>query len=404
MFDPTEEKLPGTIISLFTGAMGLDLGFELEGFETRVIVENDRAAVDTIKLNRPGIPVIMRENGKRGSRPASIEDVPTHEILQSAGLDVEEATVLIGAPPCEPYSTAGRRNGKADHRSDGIKEFIRVINEARPRYFVMEEVDSLLSAAIRHIPFYERIRKPVEQLAPEERLGSFFAEVMDDFISTGYNLSFDTENPKGCILNAVDFGVAQKRKRFILIGSREGPAVELPTPDNNPHKTLGQILDEVDDTNPECNSFSQSWGQYLPLVPPGGCWRNLPQEIQKIVLGGAYDDPANSYTKGKKGGRTGFMRRLSRDFPSPTLVDSPTTKAACMCHPDAYRPLSVREYAAIQGFPPYWLFQGSVAAKYRLIGQATPVPLSQVIARAIKRDIDFVRSESVITITSLTTH
>ena len=188
MFDPTEEKLPGTIISLFTGAMGLDLGFELEGFETRVIVENDRAAVDTIKLNRPGIPVIMRENGKRGSRPASIEEVPTHEILQSAGLDVEEATVLIGAPPCEPYSTAGRRNGKADHRSDGIKEFIRVINEARPRYFVMEEVDSLLSAAICHIPFYERIRKTKEQLAPEERLGSFFHEIMADFISTTYHL------------------------------------------------------------------------------------------------------------------------------------------------------------------------------------------------------------------------
>jgi len=94
------------------------------------------------------------------------------------------------------------------------------------------------------------------------------------------------------------------------------------------------------------------------------------------------------------------MRRLSRDFPSPTLVDSPTTKAACMCHPDEDRPLSVKEYAAIQGFPPCWLFQGSTAAKYRLIGQATPVPLSQAIARAIKKDIDYIRSKSVITMTS----
>jgi DNA (cytosine-5)-methyltransferase 1 len=399
MFDPTEEKLPGTMISLFTGAMGLDLGFELEGFETRVIVENDRAAVDTIQLNRPGIPVIMRENGKHGSRPASIEDISTDELLQAAGLGIEDTTVLIGAPPCEPYSTAGRRNGKADHRADGIVEFIRVIKEARPRYFVLEEVDSFLSSAIRHIPFYERIRKTEDELAPEERLGSFFNEVMAAFADTGYSLSFDPENPKGCILNAVDFGVAQKRKRFILIGSREGPTIRLPVRNKIQPKTFGQILNEINDPSPEYSNFSPSWGQYLPLVPPGGCWRDLPKDIQRIVLGGAYDDPDNTYTKGKKGGRTGFMRRLSRGLPSPTLVDSPTTKAACMCHPDENRPLSVREYAALQGFPQHWLFQGSIAAKYRLIGQATPVPLAQAIAKSINESMDS-QSQSIITITT----
>lgn len=391
-----ENPVIGTVISLFTGAMGLDLGFELEGFEIKVIVEKDRAALNTIKANRPDIPVIMRDNGSCGLRPASIEEVTTKEILQVGGLDVEEATVVIGAPPCEPYSTAGRRNGKADHRADGIWEFIRVVKEARPRYFVLEEVDSLLSSAIRHIPFYERIRKSEDQLAPEERLGSFFNEVMAAFVDTGYTLSFDPDNPKDYVLNAVDFGVAQKRKRFILIGSREAPSVNLPRRTNVQPKTLGQILDEIDDTEPEYSSFSHCWGQYLPLVPPGGCWRDLPDNIQRIVLGGAYDDPNNVYTKGKKGGRTGFMRRLSRDLPSPTLVDSPTTKAACMCHPDEDRPLSVREYAALQGFSPFWSFQGSITAKYRLIGQATPVPLAQAIARSIKESWENTQSNFMI--------
>lgn len=375
------------MISLFSGAMGLDLGFELEGFETKVIVESDRAAVNTIKANRPHVPVIMRDAGGRGKRPASIEEVPTEEILKAAGLGVKEATILIGAPPCEPYSTAGRRNGKADHRADGIFEFIRVIKEAQPQFFVLEEVDSFLSAAIRHIPFYDRINKDQSDLVPEERLGSFFNEVMAQFFETGYSLSLDPNNPKGSVLNAADFGVAQKRKRFILIGRRQGTAVVLPSPKTVEPKTLGQLLDEITDPAPEYKDFPNAWGQHLPLVPQGGCWRALPKEIQKTVLGGAYDSLDNPLTKGKKGGRTGFMRRLSRAAPAPTLVDSPTTKAACMCHPDQNRPLSIREYAALQGFPPSWIFKGSTAARYRLIGQATPVPLAQAIARALKNSM-----------------
>ena len=381
-------SLPRTLISVFTGAMGLDLGFELEGFQTRVAVESDRAAVNTIKTNQPHIPVITRGGGRLGGRPAPIEEVSTEELLVAAGLGVGETTVLIGAPPCEPYSTVGRRNGKADHRANGILEFIRVINEAKPEFFVLEEVDSFLSAAIRHISFYDRIRKAKDGLAPEERLGSFFDEVMADFDDTGYSLSFDSHDPKGSVLNAAHFGVAQSRKRFILIGSRDGPSVKLPSPTTTLPKTLGQVLDEVRDPSPEYKDFPQSWGQYLPLVPQGGCWRALPSDIQRVVLGGAYDDPGNPHTKGKKGGRTGFMRRLTRDAPSPTLVDSPTTKAACLCHPDENRPLSVREYAALQGFPPSWIFRGSTSAKYRLIGQATPVPLAQAIAHSVKESIE----------------
>ena len=382
------QGMAGPMLSLFTGAMGLDLGFEMEGFQTRAIVESDKAAVNTIHVNRPQIPVITRDGDKRGPRPASIEDVSMEELLLASGLGVGETIVLIGAPPCEPYSTAGRRNGKADHRADGILQFIRVINEAQPRFFVLEEVDSFLSAAMRHMSFYDRIRKAEDDLAPEERLGSFFNEVMVAFTETGYSLSFDPLNPRASVLNAAHFGVAQNRKRFILVGSRDGPAVRLPAPETNNPKTLGQVLDEIEDPSPEYGTFSPVWGGYLKQVPEGGCWRDLEPDIQQIVLGGAYDHQSDPRTKGKKGGRTGFMRRLRRDAPAPTLVDSPTTKAACLCHPTEDRPLSVKEYAAIQGFPPDWLFKGSTAAKYRLIGQATPVPLARAIARTLRARID----------------
>ena len=363
------------------------MGFELEGFQTQVVVDNDPSAVQTIRANRPNISIITSDGGRRGRRPASIEEVSTEEILLGAGLKVGEATVLIGAPPCEPYSTVGRRNGKADHRANGVTEFIRVVREAQPEYFAFEEVPSFLSSAIKHIPFYDRIGMSKDQLAPEERLGSFFDEVMQGFVDTGYSLSFDFDSPKSSVLNAAGFGVPQNRKRFILIGSREGPAVQLPTPYMATPKTLGQVLEEIDDPEPEHSSFPKSWGKYLNLVKEGRCWRDLPDAIQREVLGGAYDDPNNPRTRGKKGGRTGFMRRLSRDRPSPTLVDSPTTKAACLCHPEEDRPLSIREYAAIQGFPDDWIFKGAITARYRLIGQATPVFLARAIAQEIKKSI-----------------
>ncbi len=358
--------------------MGLDLGFELAGFEVRAVVEHDRAAVKTIQANRPSIPVL-----KDGERPAAIEDLTTAEVLEAAGLDVGEPTVLIGAPPCEPYSTAGRRNGKQDYRAGAVMEYIRVIREAQPEFFVVEQVDSFRSASKKHVGFYERIARGDDDLTEDERLGSFFDEVMQAFDATGYSLSYDPEDPKRSVLNAADFGVPQRRKRFILIGAREAPAVSLPEPTCGEPVTLRQALEGLEDPDPETRPFPHSWGQYLKLVPEGGCWRDLPKDLHKTVLGGAYDDPTDPKTYGKKGGRTGFMRRLRWDSPAPTLTDSPITKGSCLCHPDDDRPLSVREYARLQGFPASWVFCGSIAAKYRLIGQATPVQMARTIAAAI---------------------
>lgn len=364
------------MISLFTGAMGLDLGFELEGFAVRVAVDKDRWAAETIKANRPSLPVIARD----------VTGLPTGGILGKAGLEVGEVTVLTGGPPCEPFSTAGRRRGPEDRRAVAIHDFIRIINEAEPSFFVFEQVPGFTRAAKRHISFYERIAKRPEELAPEERLGSAFEEVMAAFCATGYALNYD-------VLNSADFGVPQKRRRFIIIGAKEGKPVPLPPPTHGsveslevalglrmPWTTFRKAVNRLEDPQPEHLPFPSTWGPLLALVPPGGCWRDLPPELHEDALGGAYDAAGS----GTKGGRTGFLRRLSWDTPAPTLVDRPTTRAGCLCHPEDLRSLSVKEYARLQGFPDDWVFMGPLRARYRLVGQATPVLLARAIAKAIK--------------------
>ena len=372
----------GSVVSLFTGGMGLDLGFEYAGFEIKVCVEKDPWAVETIKANRPLIPVIPRD----------IHDVSTAEILQKAGLRVGEAFVLTGASPCEPFSTAGRRMSVQDNRAKTVDEFIRVINDARPHLFIFEQVPGFIRAAKRHISFYERVKKRPEELHPDERLGSAFEEIMARFRDTGYALSYNDSKPQTSILNAADYGSPQKRKRFILIGAREGQPVALPekthgAPDSpevargvlEPWVTLRCAVAGLNDPQPEYLKFPNSWGKYLASIPPGGYWKDLPEELQKEALGGAYDDTGSKL----KGGRTGFLRRLAWDKPTPTIVDRPNTRAGCLCHPDKDRPLSVKEYARLQGFPDEWEFAGSLATRYELIGQATPIPLARALAFAV---------------------
>ena len=375
-----------TVVSLFTGGMGLDLGFEDKGFAVKVALDNDAAVEDTIRDNGRSIPVVT----------SNVSDVTTADLLNSAGLSVGGATVVTGAPPCEPFTTAGARNGFRDHRASAVHSFIRIVRESLPEYFVFEEVPGFLRAAKEHMSFYKRSKMRDDEIHPDFRLGSAFDEVMKEFQDLGYRLSFDSENPKASLLNSADYGVPQKRIRFVLIGAREGTAIGLPKPTHGapdskgvqegvrrPWATLRDALKGLDSEGDEYVSFPEKWGQYLHLVPEGGCWRNLPDHLHAVVLGGAYDDGTDPMTAGMKGGRTGYLRRLSWDKPAPTLVDRPTNKANCLCHPKETRPLSVKEYARIQGFEDDWIFSGSLSQRYRLIGQATPVRLADAIAAKI---------------------
>ena len=363
-----------TVISLFTGAMGLDLGFELAGFEVCVAVDKDRYAEQTIKANRPSVQVIRDDIGS--------DQVSGSEILHKAGLEAEEATVLTGATPCEPFTTIGKRLSVQDKRASLIDEFITIIMDTQPRYWVFENVPGLLWAARRHISFYKRTTNGYQE-HKDEQIGSAWEDILAAFMGTGYKVTHD-------LLNAADFGTPQKRRRLIVIGSREGGPVQLPRPTHGEQgglevsegrldrwRTVGDAISDFDDPYPQHSNFPK-WGKYLEHVPEGGCWKDIPVELQEEAIGKAYES---------SGGRTGFLRRLSSKRPSPTLVDSPITRAACLCHPVETRPLTVGEYMRLQGFPDDWKVEGPLSSKYRLIGQATPVPLAKAVAKAIAQHL-----------------
>jgi DNA (cytosine-5)-methyltransferase 1 len=351
--------------------MGLDLGFEKAGFEVRVASDIRKEVCQTIRANRPKVPVIEGD----------ITAFNTESILEEAGLAVGEATLVTGGPPCQPFSTAGTRKGLTEKRGTVLLEYIRVIKEARPQFFVFENVKGLTSAALKHMSFYERIKKKDDEIEQDARLGTAFKFVLEKLAETGYKLSYG-------ILNAADYGAPQKRERLIILGSRDGQVLELPEPTHDkpqslavlagqrkPWVTLREALRGLREEDQEYIGFPPSWGKYMKYIKPGGFWRDLPEKVQKEAMQGSY------YSQG---GRTGFFRRLSWDAPSPTLVTSPIFKGTCLAHPDHHRPLSVQEYARIQGFPDDWIFQGSIDNRYRMIGEAVPVPLSYAIAKSLQ--------------------
>lgn len=352
------------VISLFSGAMGLDLGLELAGLEIAVALERGKYPIATIRRNRPSLAVIER----------SIEDVPSFELLAATNLQAGKVFAVVGGPSCQFFSTAGRRQSFEDPRSTMFEHFVRVVRETRPEFFVMENVRGLLSAAVRHRPLGQR-GPGFPPLADDEELGSAFRVVAETLRGLNYYCVFD-------VLNAADYGVPQTRQRLVIVGSRDGKPIRMPkrTHDSKGHdglpkwRTLGEALDDLVEKNPEYYPFCPSRARYLKLVPEGGNWRQLPDELKRDALGKAFES---------WGGRSGFFRRLSRERPSPALTTRPDSKATILCHPTELRPLTVAEYARIQQFPDNWVFEGSVRKKYEQLGNAVPIGLGKAIGRAI---------------------
>ncbi len=351
-----------THVSLFSGAMGLDLGLEQAGFETRVAVEVNAAARQTIL-----------ENSVRLEKPLDIfndvTSIEADEILSITKLKRGEFGLVSGGPPCQPFSTAGKRGALGDPRGSLFRDFLRLVDGLQPRFFVMENVRGLLSAPIRHRPHSNRD----QSLEDDELPGSAFAVILEEFERIGYSFVYG-------LLNSADYGVPQTRERVIILGSRDHEPLALPKATHGsagkpqPWQTLRDALKNLNDPKPQFQGYSENRLKYLQLVPEGGNWRSLPLELREAAMGGAFLSG---------GGKVGFYRRLSWDKPSPTVTTSPAQKATDMCHPSELRPISVREAARIQGFPDDWIFCGNLSDQYRQIGNAVPVGLGHAIGTTL---------------------
>jgi len=395
-----ENKMPPkySVISLFSGGMGLDIGLEQTGrFQVLACVEKQPSFCQTILLNRRAgrLPKDLRVF------EGDISSLDPHDVLRAAGLKAGEIDLLVGGPPCQSFSTAGRRGTVQDHRGTLLWQFLRFIEVIRPRFFLMENVRGLLSAGIHHRPIAARPDKGGTALEPEEQPGSVIRAFAHDLQCIG-----GADYHMDCFeVNAVNYGAPQLRERALFIGNRFNAVVDFPDPTHGspefpaestqgdlfekpqktliPWRTLRDAIGDLREDNPTIMDFSPRKKGFLELVPPGSNWRSLPVDLQKQSMGRAWF---------AKGGRSGWWRRLSWDLPCPTLVTMPNHASTALCHPTEVRSLSLREYALIQEFPNDWEFCGTPSEQYAQVGNAVPVRLGKVAGEVIASRLDSLSS------------
>ncbi len=357
----TPKKL--NTLSFFSGAMGLDLGLEAAGLNILLACEIDEASRKTITHNDKHVGLI-----------GNLLSYSTEEILKFANIDSpKKVDVIVGGPPCQAFSTAGRRMGFQDERGNVFLKFLDTIIKIKPKYFVIENVRGLLSTPMS-IQIDDEVSKSFK-FDTKDVSGSSLYYIKKKLELAGYTLSFN-------LYNSANFGVPQIRERVVIIGTKEKTKVPYlkPTHSENglynlkPWITIREAIGDLDQKKGEHISFSEKRLKYINMLKEGQNWRDLPLQIQPEAMG-------NSYFLG--GGKTGFYRRLSWNKPSPTLVTHPAMPATELAHPTEPRPLSIEEYKRIQQFPDDWCIQGSTIDKYKQIGNAVPVGLGKAIGKCL---------------------
>ena len=342
--------------------MGLDLGLEAAGIHARLACEFDKWCQQTIRANRPSIPLI-----------GDLTEFDAESIRKAAGLGKRSVIDLVhGGPPCQAFSTAGGRRGFEDERGNVFLYFIKVAIELSPRFLVLENVRGLLSAPLKHRPHHLR-GGAYPALSGDERPGGALRLILHLLGEGGYNVAFN-------LYNSANFGTPQIRERVVMVCTRKGRTQYLsPTHSNDSQfgLPLWRTFREATKGLPRRQQhleFPEDRIKYYELLKPGEYWKHLPSDLQREAMG-------NSFFAG--GGKTGFYRRLAWDRPSPTLVTHPAMPATDLAHPTQNRPLSVEEYKRIQEFPDDWVVSGSLIQQYKQLGNAVPVGLGAAIGRLI---------------------
>lgn len=349
----------GIGISLFSGAGGLDLGVERAGFQVTAAVEIDDDAADTMEKNFHGLasPVVR----------ANILETPTRVLLRAAGLrGKERPTLLVGGPPCTPFSKSGfwlewKRAG-LDPDASLLQAYTRILKEARPRVFILENVYALTYKNRASRPAFQRMLREIDE--------------------AGYACSWG-------VLNAADYGVPQLRPRLFVVGApKKAPLPQLPQPTHGgrwerrltgwgfrPHVTAGEALNRVSADPEPTESVNGKWGHLLPDIPAGDNYLFYTAER-------GHPNPIFTW----RSRYWSFLLKLDPNRPSPTIQASPGPNIGPFHWEN--RRLRVPELKRLMTFPDHFEIVGRRASVQAQLGNAVPPLLAEHVAKAVASSLD----------------
>jgi DNA (cytosine-5)-methyltransferase 1 len=331
------------LIECFCGAGGLALGFVRAGFETIYAFDNDSACVNTYTSNL-GYHSFVRD----------ATQVTKKSIEKDLGYKLPEIDVVSGGPPCQGFSVQ-RRGDDNDSRNNLVLEFIRLVCEIMPKYFVMENVGGLLSIRGR----------------------TFLAEIAKKCLANNYRLHIAK-------LNAFEYGVPQIRKRVILVGESDSnnPSFTFPDPNRDKIKkpltvrdAIYDLMDknEKDVPNHKADRLSEINLKRIRSLKPGQSRDSLPEELQ-----------LNCHINNSTHRHLDVYGRMSWDFPSPTITARfDSFSRGKFGHPELNRSITLREGARLQTFPDYFKFAGTKVEVAKQIGNAVPPLLALALGKQI---------------------
>lgn len=344
------------IISLFSGAGGIDYGFEAAGFETAVALDLDHDSCETLRHNRKW-PVIEGDLLK----------VPIEQILETAGLEPGEADVLIGGPPCQPFSKSGYwargESGRLkDPRAATLDGFLNVLEGTLPRAFLLENVHGIAYSS------------------KNEGLELLLRQITKINKRTGSNY-----RPVCAVVNAAWYGVPQLRERFFMIAARDGESFRFPDATYRAATDEGDLIhlptfrtawDALADVTPDAGEdleMKGKWADLLPSIPEGSnyIWHTERGEGLRLF--------------GWRRRYWTFLLKLAKSLPSWTIQAQPGP-AVGPFHWESRR-LSMRELCRLQTFPDDVVITGGRTAVQRQVGNAVPSLLAEIMAREIKTQL-----------------